>query len=186
MTTIRPAKPEPLELRPVTGADAEFLFQVYASTRAEELARVNWDAAQREHFLRGQFAAQSQHYTTQYPGAEFQVILAEGQTAGRLYVHRRTEEIRVMDIALLPTFRQRGLGTALLKELLAEGARTNRPVTIHVEIFNPARHWYERLGFQPVAENGVYLLMEWRPDHEPDDATQIQPHAASSQPLPQP
>jgi ribosomal protein S18 acetylase RimI-like enzyme len=186
MTTLRPAKPETLELRPVSATDAEFLFRVYASTRAEELARVNWDAAQREHFLRSQFAAQTQHYTTQYPGAEFQVVLADGQPAGRLTVQRRPEEIRVMDIALLPGFRQRGLGTALLKELLAEGARTNRCVSIHVEIFNPARHWYERLGFQPVAENGVYLLMEWRPSHEQDGAARIQPHAASSPTLPRP
>jgi ribosomal protein S18 acetylase RimI-like enzyme len=173
-------------MRPVRATDEEFLFRVYASTREEELAQVNWDAAQREQFLRLQFAAQTQHYTTQYPGAEFQVVLANGEPAGRLYVHRRSEEIRVMDIALLPAFRQRGLGTVLLRELLAEGARTDRPVTIHVEIFNPARHWYERLGFQPVAESGVYLLMEWRPGHDQDCATQIQPHAASSQTLPQP
>jgi ribosomal protein S18 acetylase RimI-like enzyme len=175
MTTTRPAKPETLQLRPVSATDEEFLFRVYASTRADELAQVNWDAAQREQFLRKQFAAQTQHYTTQYPGAEFRVVLADGQPAGRLYVHRRREEIRVMDIALLPGFRRRGLGTALLKKLLAEGARTNRSVTIHVEIFNPARHWYERLGFQPVADSGVYLLMEWRPGNHADAESQLHP-----------
>jgi len=184
MTTIRPASPETLQLRPVTAADEEFLFHVYASTREEELAQVNWDAAQREHFLRLQFAAQTQHYTTQYPGAEFRVVLVAGQPAGRLYVHRRPEEIRVMDIALLPAFRQRGWGTALLKELLADGARTDRSVTIHVEMFNPARHWYERLGFRAVAESGVHLLMEWRPG--PKCATPIQHLPASSQTLLQP
>jgi ribosomal protein S18 acetylase RimI-like enzyme len=186
MTILRPAKSETLQLRPVSVTDEEFLFRVYASTREEELAQVNWDAAQREDFLRRQFAAQTQHYSTHYPGAEFRVVLAEGEPAGRLYVHRRAEEIRVMDIALLPGFRHRGLGTALLKELLEEGARTNRPVTIHVEIFNPARHWYERLGFQSVAESGVYLLMEWRPGHDQEGATEIPLLAASSQTLPQP
>jgi ribosomal protein S18 acetylase RimI-like enzyme len=178
MITTRPAKPETLELRPINEADAEFLFQVYASTRAEELAQVNWDAAARENFLRSQFAAQTHHYTTQYPGAEFLVVLADGQPAGRLYLHRRPTEIRVMDIALLPGFRQRGLGTALLKELLGEGARTNRCVSIHVEIFNPARHWYERLGFHSVAENGVYMLMEWRPENSRTAATLL--HSATS------
>lgn len=184
MTITRPAKLETLELRPVSATDEEFLFRVYASTRVEELAQVNWNDAQREHFLRMQFVAQTQHYTTQYPGAVFQVVLAAGQPAGRLYVHRRPEEIRIMDIALLPEFRQRGLGTVLLKELLEEGARTNRCVSIHVEIFNPARHWYERLGFRPVAENGVYLLMEWRSGA--NGATRIQPHAAYSQSTIQP
>jgi ribosomal protein S18 acetylase RimI-like enzyme len=179
MTTLRPANPETLQLRPVKATDAEFLFCVYASTREEELAQVNWDAAQRENFLRSQFAAQTQHYTTQYPGAEFQVVLADGEPAGRLYMHRRPEEIRVMDIALLPAFRRRGLGTALLTELLVEGARTSRPVSIHVEIFNPARHWYERLGFQSVTENGVYLLMEWRPENSPTAATLL--NSATSQ-----
>jgi ribosomal protein S18 acetylase RimI-like enzyme len=178
MTTLRPAKPESLQLRPVRATDEEFLFRVYASTREEELAQVNWDVAQREHFLRSQFAAQTQHYTTQYPGAEFLVVLADDQPAGRLYVHRRPAEIRVMDIALLPAFRQRGLGTALLKELLGEGARTHRCVSIHVEIFNPARHWYERLGFHSVAENGVYLLMEWRPENSRTAATLL--HSATS------
>ena len=143
--------------------DEAFLFQVYASTRAEELAQVNWDDAQRASFLRMQFEAQTRHYTTAYSGAEFQIIVAGDQPAGRLYVHRRPKEIRVMDIALLPEFRGQGVGTILMQELLAEGGRTSRSVTIHVEIFNPARYWYERLGFQPVAENGAYLLMEWRP-----------------------
>jgi ribosomal protein S18 acetylase RimI-like enzyme len=178
MTTLRPAKPETLQLRPVRATDEEFLFRVYASTREEELAQVNWDVAQREHFLRSQFVAQTQHYTTQYPGAEFLVVIADGQPAGRLYVHRRPAEIRVMDIALLPAFRQRGLGTALLKELLGEGARTHRCVSIHVEIFNPARHWYERLGFHSVAENGVYLLMEWQPENGRTSATLL--HSVTS------
>ena len=90
-------------------------------------------------------------------------ILVAGELAGRLYVHRREREIRIMDIALLPEFRGRGIGTKLLNEILMEGERTGRPVTIHVESFNPARRLYERLGFTRVASNGVYLLLEWKP-----------------------
>jgi len=157
------ARPGSISRRSVDVGDDVFLFEVYASTREDELAQVDWDDAQRESFLRMQFQAQSCHYTKEYPGAVFQIILFEGQPAGRLYVHRRPKEIRVMDIAVLPRFRGRGLGTALMKELLAEGDRSNRLVTIHVETFNPARHWYERLGFKPVADKGVYQLMEWQP-----------------------
>jgi GNAT superfamily N-acetyltransferase len=170
-----------LRLRPTDPADAGFLFDLYASTREAELAQVDWDEAQKDGFLRMQFAAQSRHYAGEYPGAEFHIILADDQPAGRLYVHRRPEEIRVMDIALLPPFRGRGIGTTLMEQLLEEGKRTGRNVSIHVEVFNPARHWYERLGFQPVADNGVYRLMEWRPRKGDDTEPQTQTESTTSQ-----
>lgn len=150
-------------LRPIHEGDAELLFQIYASTRAEELASVGWNAAQQQDFLRQQFAAQRQCYESEYPGAEFQIILVAGRPAGRLYVHRREQEIRIMDLALLPEFRRRGLGTRLLRGLFSEGDRTGKRVSIHVEVFNPAQHLYARLGFQQVATHGVYLLMERAP-----------------------
>ena len=150
-------------LRPVDEGDEQFLFQVYASTRAEELAQVGWSDSQKQSFLEMQFRAQSRYYESEYPGAEFRIILVGGQPAGRLYVHRRENEIRVMDIALLPPHRRQGTGTRLLNEILDEGARTSRRVTIHVEIFNPALRLYERLGFHQVGSNGVYHLLEWTP-----------------------
>lgn len=163
MNLAPPTNGESVTLRPMGNGDEQFLFQVYASTRQEELAQVGWDEQQKRSFLEMQFHAQSRYYDSEYPGAEFRVILAGGQPAGRLYVHRRENEIRIMDIALLPTFRGCGIGTRLLNEILAEGARTNRRVTIHVEIFNPALRLYERLGFRQVASNGVYHLLEWTP-----------------------
>jgi len=150
-------------LRLVRAGDEAHLFKVYASTRSEELAQVAWDDGQKESFLRMQFDAQRKFYESEYPGAAFQLILVADEPAGRLYMHRREREIRIMDIALLPEFRGHGIGTKLLNEILAEGARTARPVTIHVESFNPAQRLYERLGFTKVASNGVYHLLEWRP-----------------------
>jgi len=154
------APPAEVKLRPVNGPDAEFLFAVYASTRTEELAQVGWPEPQQQNFLRTQFDAQRRCYESDYPGAEFQVILADGQPAGRLYLHRRAEEIRIMDLALLPQFRGRGIGTGLLRGIFSEGDRTGKRVSIHVEAFNPALRLYERLGFQQVATHGVYLLLE--------------------------
>lgn len=150
-------------LRAVQGLDAEFLFAVYASTRTEELAQVGWTDAQRESFLRMQFDAQRRCYEGDYPGAEFQIILVDDQLAGRLYLHRREQEIRIMDLALLPEFRGRGIGTGLLRGILEEGGRTGRRVSIHVEVFNPALRLYARLGFRQVATHGVYLLLERAP-----------------------
>lgn len=161
---LRPATHEPsVTLRRVNGSDGSFLFQVYASTRQEELAHVGWGESQKQSFLEMQFQAQRRYYESEYPGAEFQVILAGGCPVGRLYVHRRENEIRIMDLALLPPSRRQGIGTRLLKAILDEGAQSNRRVTIHVEIFNPALQLYERLGFRRVATNGVYHLLQWMP-----------------------
>ena len=152
-----------ITLRPIEPDDEEFLYRVYAGTREAELAQVAWDAAQKEAFLRMQFTAQHQYYQEHYAGAAFQVILADGRPAGRLYVARWPDEIRIVDIALLPEYRNAGIGTALLRDLLAEGARAGKPVSIHVERFNPALRLYERLGFTSITDKGVYLLLEWAP-----------------------
>jgi ribosomal protein S18 acetylase RimI-like enzyme len=154
---------EKVTLRPIAADDMELLYRVYASTREEELAQVEWAEAQKEAFLRMQFDAQHQYYQENYPGARFQVILLGGEPAGRLYLDRRATEIRIVDIALLPEYRNRGLGSALLHDILAEGERAGLPVTIHVECFNPALRLYERLGFRKLEDRGVYYFMEKPP-----------------------
>jgi ribosomal protein S18 acetylase RimI-like enzyme len=151
-------------LRPATEADRAFLVDLYASTRADELALVDWDDATKRAFIEHQFSAQDHHYREHYLGATFDVIEVDGRPAGRLYVHRGEDDIRIMDIALSPAFRGRGIGTGLLKELMAEARSSGRSLSIHVEQQNPARSLYERLGFAPVGEHGVYLLMRWTPD----------------------
>lgn len=162
-------KEAPVTLRPARDDDEPFLFDVYASTRAEELARVAWEASEKEAFLRMQFAAQHRFYHEQFPTTEFQIIQAGDRPIGRLYVDRRDDEIRIVDIALLPAHRNAGIGSALLRELLAEAAAAGKPVRIHVERFNPALRLYERLGFRQVGDNGVYYLMEWSANGRPGD-----------------
>ena len=152
-----------IDRRPMELGDEEFLFLVYASTRAEELAAVPWDAAQKEAFLRMQFRAQHTHYLSHYPEASYAVLFLAGQPAGRLYLDRRDEELRILDIALLPEHRNRGIGTALIREVMDEAASAGKPVRLHVESFNPAYRLYTRLGFTPISDTGVYTLMEWRP-----------------------
>ncbi len=152
-----------IELRPTEPTDEELLRRVYGSTRAEELALVDWDDDQKRAFVASQFEAQRRHYEQSYPDATFQVIVVDGEDAGRLYVARGPDEIRIVDISLLPEYRNLGIGTALLGQLQAEGARAGRRVSIHVEQLNPARRLYERLGFATVADRGVYILMTWCP-----------------------
>jgi ribosomal protein S18 acetylase RimI-like enzyme len=150
-------------LRPVTGEDLPFLYDLYASTRLEEVAMTGWPQADQEAFLAMQFHAQHTFYQEQFAGAQFDIIERDGEPIGRLYVDRRPDEIRIIDIALLPAFRGRGIGSRYLKQVLAEGQERGLPVRIHVEANNPAMRLYKRLGFRQVDTNGVYWLMEWTP-----------------------
>ena len=153
-----------LTLRPIRPEDEGFLFEVYASTRMHELAAPAWSEAQRQTFLRMQFRAQQQSYLAQFPTAACQIILWHERPIGRLYIECRPDEIRGIDIALLQEFRQVGIGTAILHGLLAEASRAGKPFRIHVEKFNRAQNLYKRLGFTTLADDGMYLFMEWRPD----------------------
>jgi len=152
-----------LTLRPIRSDDEPFLYEVYASTRMEELAPLGWSAEQQAAFLTLQFNAQHQYYQANYIGADFQIVLVNSRPAGRLYVDRRINEIRIIDIALLPEYRNGGIGSRLLNDLLAEAAQAGKLVSIHVEKFNPALHLYARLGFSIVEDRSVYWFMEWKP-----------------------
>jgi len=147
-------------LRPATEADRDFLARVYASTREQELAQVPLSPEQKAAFLRQQFEAQSAHYESNYTETSFDVVLVDGEPAGRLIVARWAEELRIVDIAMLPQQRGRGVGGRLMGELLAEADERGVKASIHVERANPAMRFYERLGFVPAGEHGVYLLME--------------------------
>lgn len=156
--------PEPsrVSLRPETPEDAAFLFRVYASTRAEEMAALPWDQAQKHAFLQMQFELQTIHYHGYYSNPSFEIVLCGAEPAGRLYLDRGSEEIRIIDIALLPEYRGVGTGSQLLKEVLREAAEAGKRVSIHVERNNRALRLYERLGFHLVEDKGIYLLLEWR------------------------
>ena len=131
-------------LRAAESADAAFLCDVYASTRAEELALTDWSDERKAEFCRMQFTAQDAHYRQHYPSAQYSIIERDGVAAGRLFVDRWEKEIRIMDIALLPEHRGAGIGTRLLCELQEEARAAGRALSIHVEKFNPALRLYER------------------------------------------
>ena len=149
-------------LRPAKPGDEAFLFRLYAETRAEELAGCGWSAAQREIFLRQQFAARRNGYAAAFPGAEHTVVVMGREPVGALIVNRAPEEIRVVDLALRPAQRGRGLGRQLVGKLIEEARATGRPLRLQVLKTNRAARLYARLGFAPVGENGLHLKMEWR------------------------
>lgn len=150
-------------LRPATDTDYDFMRRLYHSTREEEMKHFPFNDTEKVIFLNEQFAAQFQHYKLHYPTCERNIIELDGQPVGRLWVDEWKDQIRLVDIALMPPHRGSGIGTRLVRDVLARGAAAGKPVTIHVEGFNPALRLYQRLGFVHVDTNGVYHLMKWTP-----------------------
>lgn len=127
---------------------------------------VPWTPEQKTEFLGSQFEAQDFHYRKYYEGAEYLVIELDTRPIGRIYLHRTSAEIRIMDIALLPEYRNQGIGGQLVRGAMNEAAVRGLKVSLHVESYNPAQRLYRRLGFVEAGESGVYQLLEWTPSGE--------------------
>jgi ribosomal protein S18 acetylase RimI-like enzyme len=155
--------PEPenaaITLRPITDDDLEFLFQLYASTRTEEKALAGWGDEQWEQFIRMQFNLQHTQYLQNYRHPSFQIVLEDTVPVGRLYIDRRADEYRLVDIAVLPEFQRRGIAGRLMRELLLEADEHALPVSLHVERNNPILGYYQKAGFRIEEDKGVYFFM---------------------------
>lgn len=159
-----------LALRAAVDADLSGLRLLYASTRADELAAVPWPSTAKEAFLDQQFALQHRHYLGYYADADFLVIDEPDGLVGRFYRRRAPDAAAVgdadlvIDISLVPHWRCRGVGAALLRVAMEQAAERRRGVQLHVHCGNPrARRFYERLGFVVSGEAGMHLEMRWRP-----------------------
>lgn len=153
-----------LALRPESDADLPFLMQVFATTRADELAIVPWSEEQKRAFLIQQFSAQRKHYYAYFPDTAFDIIELHGTPIGRLYIDERETRVHVIDIVLMPGSRDRGMGTALLTAIQDHARARGKGVDIFVERINPAKTLYDRLGFKVIREDDIYLEMDWLPD----------------------
>jgi ribosomal protein S18 acetylase RimI-like enzyme len=150
-----------LTLRPVTNDDAELLYRVYASTRDDVLAAPLSDS-QLQEFLRMQCAAQQRDYEARFPNATHSIVVADGADVGRIWIDRRPDEIRLLDVTLLPEHRNVGLGAELLGRLIAESLDEEKPLRHSVYKENvSAMRLYHRLGFGVIEDFEVYVLMEW-------------------------
>lgn len=160
-------------LRLCTPADQEFLLAVYASTREEELSLWSWDENQKRAFLEMQFRAQSQQYGLCYPQADSHVILFADRPVGRFLVDKVGPEITLVDIALLPDHRNRGIGTFLIEALLQEAKTLGKNVALQVLRGSTAARLYERLGFTMVGGDAVYLEMKKLPANSTEIEGQV-------------
>jgi len=156
-------KPGEIELRDACDADRPFLLELYAAIREAEMAMVPWTEPQKRAFVEMQFAAQLRGYAETHPDAAQRIILAAGRPAGRIYLDRGESELHILDITVAPAFRNSGIGSAVLREVLAEADRTGKTVGIYVEDFNASRRLFERLGFGVAGQDGFLLRLERPP-----------------------
>jgi GNAT superfamily N-acetyltransferase len=148
-----------VQARCVGPADRGFLSALYASTREHELAATGWPAPQWHAFVAQQFECQDRYYRSHYPAAEHLLLHAAGEPIGRVVWHQAAASATLIDMSLVPAWRGRGVGTAVLRLLTGLADSAGCAVGLHVEPSNPARHLYARHGFEAVGDDGIYLKM---------------------------
>lgn len=153
-----------LTLRAITEADRAFLLRLYKSTRELEMSLLPWPPEQIEVFLAQQFHAQQTHYSQQYPEAKFQIIEQNGSPVGRLTLDDRPTGLHIIEMALLPEYRNQGIGSTLIQAIFSEAQASGKTVSLSVKHDNPALSLYHRLGFKIIQEHAPYSFMEWTPD----------------------
>ncbi len=146
---------------PVGADDAPFLFELFCSTRWDEISSWGLEPKMAEQILHMQWRAQTQAYQQQFPHMKHCIIFADKKKAGRIIVDQTQNEIHVVDISVLPAFRNQGIGTHLLREWQREASETEMPLTLSVYASNPARRLYDRLGFSVSFTDDLYVRMQW-------------------------
>ena len=153
-----------IQLRPVEEKDAAFIEAVYRTTREAELNLTNWSEYQKSAFINMQSTAQLADYKTKFPGARFQVIIYNKKDAGRFFTCETENEIRLLDITILPEFTGKGIGTDLLQRLIQRSNKVQKKISLHVIVSNPALKLYQRLGFVHIKNEGLRYYMERPPE----------------------
>ena len=148
-----------LSLRWACSDDEAFLYELYAGTRKDELDAWGWGIAEQRAFLQQQFRAQQQSYALQFREADQHIIVQSDRPIGRMIVLREDEEFCLVDIALLPEHRNKGIGGRLIRNLLEKASQAGKPVRLQVLKASPAIRLYQRLGFAVVGDDGLYLQM---------------------------
>ena len=150
-------------LRACTEADDAFVYDVFCTTWESEVAALpNQNLAQ--HVLRIQHIAQERRFASRYPGLQRYIVVRDGQSAGRLYVHESDSLLEVVDLTLMPSFRDHGIGTRIFHELFEHATREGQTISLRVERRNErATMLYSQLGFDLVSVDDLDNHFEWAP-----------------------
>lgn len=161
----------PLRLRPECAEDQDFRYRLFCNSRPPEWDLVPLDPHVREQLMRHQFQAQTVTYAARFPQARFDIIELEQRPIGRIVVNRPGSVVHIVDHAIVPELRSRGLGTAIMHFLMDEAAAAGLPVRLKVADANdPSLRLYLRLGFTPIETAPAYIEMQWK---TPADGTPV-------------
>lgn len=149
--------------RPISPEDESFLFQLYASTRSEEIALWGWDEATSHSFLMLQWTAQQKSYAAQYPEMDHRIIELDHLRIGRIIISHNEHSITLVDLSLLAEYRNHNYGTILLQQLQHEATKYNKKLHLSVLKTNRANSLYKRMGFIFMGCNDLYNFLEWTP-----------------------
>jgi ribosomal protein S18 acetylase RimI-like enzyme len=157
VVTIRPERPD----------DEAFRYRLFCDSRQPEFALLPPDIYER--VMRHQFHAQTVGYRGEFPRARFDIIEHAGRPIGRIVVDRPGDMVHIVDQAIIPELRGRGIGTAIMRSLMNEAAATGLPVRLKVASSNdPSMRLYLRLGFVPIQSVPLYIELEWAADRALD------------------
>lgn len=148
--------------------DQPFLAKLYATTRQAELDAAGLLGPIRDIFVEHQFQAQTRSYAASFPSADRWLILSNSQPVGRLMVAATQAELRLVDIALLPSHQRQGIGTRLIQDLQGQAAKQGVPIRMHAVPDGPAEALYRRLGFRRIHGDALHVALEWTPPARPD------------------
>ena len=176
MATVNPAD---ISLRPARDSDERFLKRVHDAARHWEFASLlqSGQADLYHTIMAQQYDSQHRFYFANYDTAHYGIIQCAGQPIGRLYVDYRDDEVRVLEIALLPEYRGCAIGRIVMTGICLEAAMRHKPVRLHVHYLSRAQRFYRQLGFREVALEGPDRLMEWR--HSQSEAHEPSGHGAA-------
>lgn len=150
-----------LALREAGADDLPFLLSLYCDVRSPEVVAWNWPADKREAFLLMQFDAQRRSYEAAYPQAAHHIVFSGGVPIGRRLVAVTPEGMHLVDIALLASCRNRGMGTRLIRQLMDECGAVGGALSLQVLRGNPALRLYKRMGFGETDADAMYITMQW-------------------------
>jgi len=152
-----------IQLRRKDENDSDFLFKLFGEIKIAELNAGSWPQQMQDQLIQMQFTAFEQSVKNEYPFSEDYIILHDSERAGRLQINKEVDHIRVINISLLPAYRNKGIGSGILKKIIQEAESANKPVLLEVDKVNTAVNLYRRLRFEVYEENEIKYGMKYAP-----------------------
>jgi ribosomal protein S18 acetylase RimI-like enzyme len=155
---------EQFKTRMATAEDEPMLFRLFADEKAREFAPLGWSEEQLRPLLEMQYRARQVSYAQSYPAAVDTILcLEDGTPVGRCWMERQPTCYRIIDMAVLPEHRNRGIGGWALRQMQQTATLEQVALRLSVTRNNAALQLYERLGFLRAGGDELSYEMEWRP-----------------------